>query len=227
MKIVIFAPHPDDEIFGCGGSILKWLQEGHDVHIIYVTDNRAWLEWGIRQESLIKNDTKPFLNLNGDDMAKICLKESEDVAKAFGFPESNVHLFKIHDQEAANNIDLGVSLSKEIVKDADRIVLPSNNNGHVDHQATCDIAVGVSKELNLKNVEFYVYGIYNVLKAPREKHIKIKIVEYRDKLYEIMKNYKTQLCLKDTRAGFETIKRKRTERFCLFIFEDMDKFYNF
>jgi len=227
MKIVIFAPHPDDEIFGCGGSILKWLQEGHDVHIIYVTDNRAWLEWGIKQGSLIKDDTKPYLNLNGDDMAKICLKETEDAAKAFGFSESNVHLFKIHDQEAVNNINLGVSLSKEIVKDADRIVLPSNNNGHVDHQATRDIAAGVSKELNLKNVEFYVYGIYNVLKAPREKQIKIKIVEYRDKLYEIMKNYKTQLCLKDTRAGLETLKRKRSERFGVFKFEDMDKFYNF
>ncbi|GAH34396.1 unnamed protein product, partial [marine sediment metagenome] len=39
MKIVVFAPHPDDEIFGCGGSILKWMDEGYDVHIVYVTDN--------------------------------------------------------------------------------------------------------------------------------------------------------------------------------------------
>ncbi len=28
MKIVIFAPHPDDEIYGCSGSILKWMEEG-------------------------------------------------------------------------------------------------------------------------------------------------------------------------------------------------------
>ncbi|MCK4781167.1 MAG: PIG-L family deacetylase, partial [Candidatus Lokiarchaeota archaeon] len=46
MKIVVFAPHPDDEIFGCGGSILKWMDEGHDVHIVYVTDNCVLITWG-------------------------------------------------------------------------------------------------------------------------------------------------------------------------------------
>jgi len=28
MKIVVFAPHPDVEIFECGGSILKWMDKG-------------------------------------------------------------------------------------------------------------------------------------------------------------------------------------------------------
>jgi len=46
MKIIVFAPHPDDEIYGCGGSILKWMDEGHEVHIIYVTDNRVLISWG-------------------------------------------------------------------------------------------------------------------------------------------------------------------------------------
>ncbi len=34
MKILIIAPHPDDEIIGCGGTILKKIEEGHDVHVI-------------------------------------------------------------------------------------------------------------------------------------------------------------------------------------------------
>ncbi len=41
MKIIIFAPHPDDEVFGAGGSILKWLEDGHNIHIIWFTDGRA------------------------------------------------------------------------------------------------------------------------------------------------------------------------------------------
>ena len=53
MKIVIFAPHPDDEIMGCGGGILKWIEEGHDVHIIYVTDNRAVISWGLKVNEVI------------------------------------------------------------------------------------------------------------------------------------------------------------------------------
>ena len=31
MKTIIIAPHPDDEILGCGGTILKRLEEGHEV----------------------------------------------------------------------------------------------------------------------------------------------------------------------------------------------------
>jgi len=53
MKIVVFAPHPVDEIFGCGGSILKWIEEGHNVHIIYITDNRVLISWGLKANELV------------------------------------------------------------------------------------------------------------------------------------------------------------------------------
>ncbi|MHA1804444.1 MAG: PIG-L deacetylase family protein [Promethearchaeota archaeon] len=227
MKIVIFAPHPDDEIYGCGGSILKWMEEDHDLEIIYVTDNRVLISWGRANNQLIEEEAKDFINLTEEEVAQIALKEAEDAAKAFGFKKDKVHLFKFHDQEAMNNVEKGMELAKPIIKDAARIVLPSNNNNHVDHQATHLIAKNAAKELNLTMTEFYVYAIYNVLKAPREKQVKINIVPYRDKLYEIMKSYKTQLCLKDTRVGWETLKRKRSERFGVFHFEDMNQYYNF
>ncbi|MHA1688320.1 MAG: PIG-L deacetylase family protein [Promethearchaeota archaeon] len=227
MKIVIFAPHPDDEIYGCGGSILKWMEEAHDLEIIYVTDNRALISWGRANNQLIEEEAKDFINLTEEEVAQIALKEAEEVAKAFGFEKEKIHLFKFHDQEAMNNVEKGIKLAKLIIKDADRIVLPSDNNNHVDHQATHLIAKNAAEELNLTKTEFYVYAIYNVLKAPREKQVKINIVKYRNKLYEIMKNYKTQLCLKDTSVGWETLKRKRSERFGVFYHNDMNNYYNF
>lgn len=224
---MIFAPHPDDEIYGCGGSILKWLQEGHDVHIVYVTDNRVLITWGRKENQLIEEEAKEFLNLTEEEIGKIGLKEAWNAAKAFGFPDNNIHLFKFHDQDAKNHIEEGVKLSKKIIKDADRIVLPSDNNNHADHQATHTIAKQAALELNLQDVEMYVYTIYNVNKAPLDKHIKIKIADYRDKVYEIMSLYKTQLALKDTRLGWQTLKRKRSERFAVFSLDEAGKFYNF
>ena len=65
------------------------------------------------------------------------------------------------------------------------------------------------------------------MKAPIEKQIKIRIAEYRDQIYDIMALYKTQLTLKDTRMGWITLKRKRSERFGVFNLSDAGKFYNF
>jgi len=227
MKIVIFAPHPDDEIYGCGGSIIKWIDEGHDVHIVYVTDNRVLITWGKKENQLIEEEAKDFINLTEEEIGKIGLEEAKKTAKKFGFPDHNVHLFKFHDQDAINQIDKGVALTKEIIKDADRIVLPSDNNNHIDHQATHIIAKTSALELNLMNVEFYVYAIYNIMKAPIEKHVKVRMAEYRDKVYDIMGVYRTQLALKTTRLGWVTLKRKRSERFGVFKLHEAGKFYNF
>jgi len=37
MKVLVIAPHPDDEVLGCGGTIKKYSEQGHDVYVCYVT----------------------------------------------------------------------------------------------------------------------------------------------------------------------------------------------
>ena len=37
MKILIIAPHPDDEILGVGGTIAKYVSMGHEVYVCIVT----------------------------------------------------------------------------------------------------------------------------------------------------------------------------------------------
>ena len=38
MIYLIIAAHPDDEILGCGGSIAKWVKEGHEVHVLIMAE---------------------------------------------------------------------------------------------------------------------------------------------------------------------------------------------
>lgn len=41
MRIIVFAPHNDDEVLGVGGTIAKYSKEGHEVFVCEVT---AWME---------------------------------------------------------------------------------------------------------------------------------------------------------------------------------------
>ncbi len=40
-RVLVFAPHPDDEIIGCGASLIKHIQAGKKVTICYVGDTTA------------------------------------------------------------------------------------------------------------------------------------------------------------------------------------------
>ena len=45
MKIIIFESHPDDLLFGPGPILLDWIEEGHDIHVITVTDGRQAIKY--------------------------------------------------------------------------------------------------------------------------------------------------------------------------------------
>jgi LmbE family N-acetylglucosaminyl deacetylase len=36
-KILVIAPHPDDEVLGCGGTIAKYTKQGDEVYLCIVT----------------------------------------------------------------------------------------------------------------------------------------------------------------------------------------------
>jgi Uncharacterized proteins, LmbE homologs len=59
MKVLILSPHTDDAELACGGSIIKFLQEGHEL---------LWVVFSVAEESLPKflpKDTlkKEFLEI--------------------------------------------------------------------------------------------------------------------------------------------------------------------
>lgn len=39
-RILVIAPHPDDEVLGCGGTIARLRDHGHDVHVAIVTTGK-------------------------------------------------------------------------------------------------------------------------------------------------------------------------------------------
>ncbi|MHA2051211.1 MAG: PIG-L deacetylase family protein [Promethearchaeota archaeon] len=224
MKIVIFAPHPDDESFGAGGSIMKWLEEENDVHIIFFTDGRAGYRKA-REEDNLEDCEKT--RISEEELAGIRLREADMAAELLGVKNSNRHFLKFYDQELKNHIDEAVERIKDLVRDADRFVIPSGNNNHPDHQATHDIAIKVAKLLKLHEVEFYVYALYNPQESKGEHLVKIKVGDLRFKLYTVLKLHKSQFYTKNMELHSLAMKGRRTERYGFFLLKDKGNYYNF
>ena len=223
LKIFIFAPHPDDECYSCGGSILKWLEQGHEIHIIWFTDGRAGYRAAKERNDLEKCEAT---NIDEDQLAIIRLAEANDAAEFLGIRKKNRHFLKFYDLELKNHIKEAVSRIKNIVKDADRFVIPSANNNHPDHQASHDIAIEVAKALNLTSVEFYVYALYNILKAGNHLLVN-KIGDLRLKVYEAVKLHKSLFYIKSNELETKALKSRRKDRFGVYNLYEKGKYFNF
>lgn len=67
-RVLVVAPHPDDEVVGCGGTILRHIASGDRVRVLYVTDGRR----------------SRALGLGPDEMAIRRRQEAEQATGAFG-----------------------------------------------------------------------------------------------------------------------------------------------
>lgn len=163
-KILVIAPHPDDDIIGCGGSIRLHRQLGHKVTILYVSDG----ERGIR-------------NMNPIKTAELRRHESGLAAKHLGVEEDNLFHLHLRDGDLINqcgtNHDFRTILEKS---DPDIIYLPSFIETHRDH-----FSANVLLKNNLiRNVTIAAYEIWTPLIPNRLINITPVIEEKRKALLE-------------------------------------------
>jgi len=69
--ILVIAAHPDDEVLGCGGTIARLSDEGHEVSIVILGE-------GITSRSTLGNDN------NGDEKIKTLHQQSHQAARLLG-----------------------------------------------------------------------------------------------------------------------------------------------
>ncbi len=81
MKVLVIAVHPDDETLGCGGTILKHVDNNDEVHWLILTD--VLEEYGYSKE-----------HINREYKIVESVKDAygfKDVMNV-GFPAGNIHL---------------------------------------------------------------------------------------------------------------------------------------
>jgi len=115
-RVVVFSPHPDDDVISMGGTFIRLVEQGHDVHVAYETsgnvavhddvvyqhiDAARELGYGDRREEIRKilESKKPgepepraLLDLKG----AIRRSEARGAVRSFGLnPDTNAHFLNL------------------------------------------------------------------------------------------------------------------------------------
>lgn len=182
-KIIVLAPHPDDETMGCGGTLLRHAAEGDKIH---------WL---------ILTGMKPELGFSPSRMESRA-QEIQEVTKQYGF--SSVHSFQFPTTRL-DTIPLGDIVQKiatvfQEVK-PEVVYLPSRSDVHSDHRVAFDAGAACTKWFRhpsvkrvlayeaLSETEFAIDPTTDTFRP----NVFVNIEKFLQKKLDIMKLYASEL----------------------------------
>lgn len=141
-RILVVAPHPDDEIFGCGGLISRAKRAGAKVYVLFLTvgTTRDFSENALsRQDDRIAEIEKAaaFLGYDGYRVA-------------FPGDEYHLRLDTLPQRTLIDEIECGCGISLQAVKPT-IVVAPSGNDYNQDHRAVNRAVITATRPLCAKH----------------------------------------------------------------------------
>jgi N-acetylglucosamine malate deacetylase 1 len=142
--VVVFAPHPDDETFGCGGTIAKRVKDGCNVFVVFMTDGRH------SHDGLVTSSAPTALEIK--EMRK---EEATKANGILGVPGRNLVFLDFEDKKLAENQELAsekvVSLMSSLCPS--EVFFPQEREYHSDHRVTNLVVKSASVSSGLHPIE--------------------------------------------------------------------------
>ncbi len=142
-RMVVVAPHPDDEVLACGGLLLMRAERGLPSMVVAVTDGEA--SHGI-------SDFKGSKNLGAQRA-----EESYAGLAVLGVPSACVVRLGIADGSAARCVDDIAYKLQTLVEPSDVLVTTWCMDGHPDHEAVAQAARRASEVVGCRLLQAPVW----------------------------------------------------------------------
>ena len=140
---IVFAPHPDDETLGCGGTILKKRAAGATVTTVFMTDGR-------RSHRHLMTE---------DELAAIRSAEARAASRALGVQDSVLLGFPDTGLTAAQAEAVPRVAAILAEREPDEVYVPYYREPPADHVATRDIVLAALREV-ARPVTVYEYPVW-------------------------------------------------------------------
>lgn len=126
-RILVIAPHADDESLGCGGTLLRYKEEGASIHWLLIT--RMTKESGFSDQQILARDL-----------------EIKKVRQRYGFCSVSQLEFGPATLDTIPLANIVSAISAVVKNVAPEIVLsPYRNDAHSDHQVVFDAVMSATK----------------------------------------------------------------------------------
>lgn len=184
---IVFAPHPDDETFGMGGSLLLARQKNIETHVVFVTDGAQ--------------------GGSGDRQALIEKRVEEAREAAAALQIDTIHFFAEPDRGLTLSQDLFDRVTGLMQKVQPRSVFfPTPMEYHPDHRKTAELVWACARSNSGFDTEAYSYEISNL--API--NVLIDVSSVAEMKYEAVKIYASQLTQAKYLALVQAVDTART-----------------
>jgi LmbE family N-acetylglucosaminyl deacetylase len=187
-RVLVLAPHPDDEVFGCGGAILRHVAQGDPVQVVVVTAGGFEAEGqSLRPDYVAARQT-----------------ESRAAAAIMGYGDPV--FWSWPDQGLAYGEALiGELLSTMQAFEPTHLYLPAHTEVHPDHQALCAAATEAARRYGaLQSLYYYEVG------QPLMPNFLLDISDLCDKLDRAMQTFTSQLARHNYLAHMQGLRAFRT-----------------
>jgi LmbE family N-acetylglucosaminyl deacetylase len=137
-KVLVIAPHPDDETLGCGGTLLRHLAEGDEVHWLIATTMEGSSAYSL-------------------DVIQQREREISQVASEYGFNSYSQLPFAAAKLDKVPCSDFIAAISDKLSElQPEVLYLPYRNDVHSDHAFVFDAAIAAAKTFRAP----WVHSIY-------------------------------------------------------------------
>ncbi|GAB1387869.1 MAG: hypothetical protein AMXMBFR78_33060 [Rubrivivax sp.] len=144
--LLVLAPHPDDEVLGCGGSIAASLAEGSHVDVIVASDGGLGGDPGVREAE-------------STDAARVLSSAGEGTLRLF--------FWRLPDRSLAGHAQLEARVIEALAcTQAELLLLPSPFEIHPDHRGLCLAGIEAARTLDWRG-ELLFYEVGHPLQADR------------------------------------------------------------
>lgn len=194
-NILVLSPHPDDDVFALGGTIVRLVKNGAQVTVAYFCDGSRGLP--------LENEEREMRELGMEekrdkDLIERRKVEAKEAGKILGI-ENQIFFGYPDGQLASGSSAIRALLDLMNETKPDIIFVPSFLDNHPDHRVTNEIFMNALSQLeNQENFEVWAYEVWTPIYPNRL----IAIGDVLESKKEAIKKHQSQL---DSRNYLEAI----------------------